>query len=66
MKEIAGNAMDLFKVQTQEAKDRLNKKLESDRLASIKDYNYNIEKQFYATSRMGGSVRAGGAADDKS
>ena len=44
MKEITGNAMDLFKVQTQEAKDRLNKKLESDKLASLKDYNYNLEK----------------------
>ena len=58
--------MEMFKEQTHEAKQRLLKKLEHDKMNSLKDYNYAQEKQFYATSRMGGSVRVGGSPDDKS
>ena len=35
-------------------------------MASAKDYQTNMDKQFYQTSRMGGSVRLNASPDDKS
>ena len=53
--------MDYFKVQGKESNDSMNKKLES----ALKDYNCAMEKQFYATSRITGSVKVGAFPDSK-